>query len=82
MWQIKHTVEIGVDRLTAPGEVNENGLLTAVTLISLKTGNAMADCLGTVGCTALDNLGVENSEFAFIETDSNLRGHLPNVPLV
>lgn len=79
MRQVKHTVEVWVDRLTAPREVDENGLLTAVALVSLEAGDPLANRLRPAGRTALKDLSIEGSEFAVVEANGNLRGHPPSI---
>ncbi|PZS05126.1 MAG: hypothetical protein DLM56_04130 [Pseudonocardiales bacterium] len=80
MREVEHTVEIRVNRLTSSSEVEESGLLAAITLISLEAGDPVPDCLGTVGRTPLDDLSVEGGELAVVETDGDLRGHHRSVP--
>jgi hypothetical protein len=80
MRQVKHAVEIRVDRLAAAGQVDESGLLAAITLISLEAGDPVADGLGSVRRAALGDLSVESREFAVVEADGDLRGHLTSIP--
>ncbi len=80
MGQVEHSLQIRVDRLAPSGKVEENGLLTAIALVSLEAGNSVADSLGTIGRTALDDLSVKGRELAVVETDGDLRGHGCSVP--
>ena len=59
MRKVEHAVQIWVNGLTAPGKLDERGFLAAITLLSLKAGDPVPDCLGTVGRTALDDLSVK-----------------------
>src|SRR5680860_1559624 len=78
--QVEHPVEVGVDGLTAPRQVNERRLLAAVALLSLKACDPAAHGLGTVGGSTLDDLGVQGCQLAVIEPDGYLRGHVHSVP--
>lgn len=80
MRQIEHAVEIRIDRLTAPGKLDESGLLASVTLISLKAGDPVTDGLGTACGTTLADLGIERRELTVVETDGNLSGHAASIP--
>jgi hypothetical protein len=75
MRKVEHAVEIRVHGLAAPGKLDQRGLLAAISLLSLKSGDPVPHCLGTVGRTALDNLSVEGREFAVVEADGDLRAH-------
>ncbi len=81
MGQVEHTVEIWIDRLAPSGKVDEDGLFPAITLISLESGDPVADGLGTIGRTTLDNLSVEGRKLTVVQTDGDLRGHDRSISL-
>jgi hypothetical protein len=80
MRKVEHAGEIRVDGLTAPSEVDEDGLLAAISLLSLESGDPVSDGLRTVGRTALQDLSVEGRKLAVVETDRDLRGHHCSLP--
>ena len=43
MRRVKYAVEIRIDRLAAPGQLDERGFLTAITLISLEARDPVAE---------------------------------------
>lgn len=73
--QVKHSVEIGVDRLTPSGQVDQDGLFLAVALISLETGNHVADSRGAIGRTTRSNLRIESGKVAVVKTNDDLLAH-------
>src|SRR5680860_1071909 len=77
--QVEHTVEVGVDGLTTPRQVNERRFLAAVSLLSLKACDPTAHGIGTVGGSTLYDLGVQGCQLAVIEPDGYLRGHVHSV---
>lgn len=56
-----HTVQLGVDRLTAARELTEDGFVDAVALVTLQAGDPPADSLGAVGSSTLGDLGVQGA---------------------
>jgi hypothetical protein len=46
--KVEHTVQIGVHRLAAPGELHEGGFLAAVALVTLQASDPPADSLRAV----------------------------------
>ncbi len=67
-------VQVGIDGLAPPGELDENGFVGAVSLLSLETGDPAPESFGAIGGSPLRNLGIERSQLALVEPDGDLGG--------
>ena len=75
MGQVEDAIQVGVDDFAPTDEFDQCGFLGAIALVTLQTGDAPADGLGSVGGSSLGDLGVEGREFLVLKANGDLSSH-------
>jgi hypothetical protein len=66
MGQVSPPVKAGIDSFSPLGQLKQDRLVLPIPLIAAESGDSLSHCVGSIGCAALSDLGIEGCEIVLL----------------